>query len=102
MTAESAQFIEVMRIISEDNSPVKSHSSPEMLPVDIIGPFRGWKKGENDVKIKGEMTLIVLKDFARNENGEVLEDRRPRKILIEESYESFKSRLSTKIVTRTL
>ena len=90
---QEAKFIEVKRVVSDKETRVNTHSSPESLPIENIGPFREWKKGANDSKIKGSMTLILLKR-PDDING------KPKSILIEESYESFKMRLGAHVIIK--
>lgn len=92
---QNAKFIEVKRVVSAKDSSVNTHSSPESLPIDSIGPFRAWKKGVNDVNIKGDMTLVMMK-------SEDDEDKKGKTILIEESYESFKSRLGAYVIIKNV
>ena len=94
---QEAKFIEVKRVVSEKESSVNTHSSPESFPIDSIGPFRAWKKGVNDVKIKGDMTLVIIKN-----NDKESTEKKEKTILIEESYESFKKRLGAYVIIKNV
>ena len=90
------QFIEVMRVENEDREQkINSRSLPYTLNVREICGFRNWKKGPNDIKIKGEMVSVILKSN-RTESDKM------KTILIEESYNAFKDRLSYKAVVKSL
>jgi len=89
--SENTGFIEVLRVLSGDEaSKENTHTSPEGVEINLIGGFRPWKKGKNDMNIKGEMTLIVYKPNPKDDAS-----KNPKSILIEESYREFRDRLGS-------
>jgi hypothetical protein len=107
--SKQIEFIEVKRVVSENNINVGSR--PESYPIDSIFTFREWHKGKNDNFIQGDMTIIVFRPKEKTgktavigENGDITErsiDKNKLKtILIEESYESFLNRMSSYVPVR--
>lgn len=83
-------LIEINRVLSdEDKNNISTEK--EVIDVNMIRSFRNWHKGKKDEKIKGEMTLIVLKP----DNPHAA--TKPRTMLIEEAYENFKNRIGYKV-----
>lgn len=91
---QDAKFIEVKKVMGDKETGINTHSSPESLPIESIGPFRAWKKGVNDRNIKGEMTFVMIK------NAEGDTDGKKRVMLIEESYDSFRRRLGAYVIIK--
>ena len=102
---ENIQFIEVNRVLSDKDTKINTSTQPESIDVSIIESFRGWHKGKNDIGIKGELTLLILKD-RENKNPEsnsgAEEKNRVRTMLIQESYKDFLNRMSARVVVRKL
>lgn len=103
---DNQQFIEIKRIVSDENKMNSASVQPESIDISLIESFRGWHKGKNDHGISGEMTLLVLKDKEKKESSfeKVWEIGKPkvRTILIEESYSMFLDRMSARVVVRRL
>ena len=82
-----------------DDTKINYGSEPMVINVSEIKSFRPWNKGPNDVKIKGDMTIIVLNQ-GREQNTisdkYVEKNIKFRTMLIQESCASFMERLSHK------
>lgn len=63
----------------------------ETIEVKDVASFRPWKKGEMDMDVKEEMTLLLLypKPWEKKEG----ESDKPRKLLLVESYNGFMMRM---------
>ena len=91
-------FIEIKRVISDKETKKNIGTQPESIRVSMIESFRAWHKGGNDEKIKGDMTILVLKNS--DKSAELEFKGKVRTMLIEEHYDNFLDRLSAKIIIR--
>jgi hypothetical protein len=90
------RLIEIKRVLSDDDKNNYT-SEKETFDVNMIQSYRSWHKGKKDEKIKGDMTLIVLKPTNFDSAN-----TRPRTMLIEEDYDSFSNRVSYKVPVHRL
>lgn len=90
---ENTKFIQINRVLTEKDSKMNTHVSPESINVNRIAGFRKWIKGGNDIKISGEMTLLLIRKIS-----DIDSSQKPSSMLIQESYESFKARLGKAVV----
>lgn len=103
-------FIEIRKIVADENKE-NSASLPQVLNVADLHQFRAWRKGKNDLRIKGDITQLTVREFPIKETTsmdqgymEVKSEQKPvlKTYLIEESYESFKYRLADKAEIKSL
>lgn len=108
------EFIEVKRVLSNaDRDNVGTQ--PEIFNVADIKSARAWHKGKHDKAIKGDMTIVLLRNDAKNTPETIFneteeekswreekEKQKPKTILIEEPYQSFIRRMSQKAIVKVL
>jgi len=109
------EFVEILRVTS-DKEKVNDSVKPETILIDDIKSFRQWHKGRNDSRIKGDMTIIIVKDDKEKKDNELEkidpiylteEEKQSLKpkvktILIEENYNDFLNRMSAHVPIRKL
>lgn len=83
----SGTLIEIKRIISDKSTKENIGSRSETIEASDIKGFRAWHKGDKDSAIKGDITILKVKD-KDDQNS------RLKTILIEEKYEDFINRMS--------
>ena len=83
-------FIKIPRILN-DGKTKNSKVESESINVNDIKGFRHWHKGDNDQKINGDFTLIILKTGSVQEGSSA---RKVQKILINENCDAFQDRIA--------
>jgi hypothetical protein len=101
------QYIELKRVVTDKDTKENKSINKETMKISRIEFYRGWHKGLRDKAIKGEMTLLMVKPYssAEEEVEKEVTDVKSDKlvpVLIEESYESFSSRMSERVVVKRL
>lgn len=92
--ATEKQLVEIKRVISNDEG-INTSSRLETIEINDIKGFRKWHKGPKDDAIKGDMTILKVKD-STDPNA------KPKTVLIEESYEDFLNRMSSRVEIRKM
>lgn len=91
----SGTLVEIKRIISDRESNVNTVSRLETIEASDIKGFRAWHKGPKDAAIKGDITILKVKD--KDDPSD-----RVKTILIEEKYEDFVNRMSHRVEIKKL
>lgn len=89
------EFIEV-DVITKDKDG-KKITPKETIACDEIRSFRPWHKGDMDKDIEGEITILILKSNAPSAANET---SRSRNVLIKEGYDSFMTRMRTRVIVK--
>lgn len=92
--ATEKQLVEIKRVISNDEG-INTSSRLETIDISDIKGFRAWHKGAKDAAIKGDMTILKVKDVSDP-------NAKPKTVLIEESYDDFLNRMSSRVEVRSL
>jgi hypothetical protein len=88
-------FIEIKRIVT--NKSGDKITVPETLKVAEIKTFRPWHKNAKDT-FKGEATLVVLYSKNKTTGGDDPDDKNLDTLLVNESYDNLRDRLSGRVI----
>lgn len=86
------EFIEV-DVITKDKDGKKIFPK-ETIACDEIRSFRPWHKGELDMDVEGEITILILKS-SKPTDGQATP--KSRQVLVKEGYDSFIDRMRTRV-----
>lgn len=99
----TTQFIEVKKVIQHKATRTNTGTQKILINIDEIKGGRPWHKKDNDVFIKGHMTMLILKDNPLDApEGDESRPARIRTMLIEEDYNDFKYRLGEKVPVKII
>lgn len=90
-----SQFIEIKRVTKDKNSV--NILKDETIRIEDIKSFRPWFKNEQEKKeIKGEITMLVMKDSSVEPDSE----RKVNTLLVNEAYNDFLIRMRAVVIVR--
>jgi len=90
MTTEAVPNLIKVQIILDGKEGKNSKIENETIDANDIKGCRHWHKGDNDKKVEGDITMIIMKTDQFHKDSTV---RKVKKILINENCDVFEKRL---------
>jgi hypothetical protein len=90
MTSEAVPNLIKVQIILDGKEGKNSKIESETIDANDIKGCRHWNKGDNDKKVEGDITMIIMKTDQFHKDSNV---RKVKKILINENCDIFEKRL---------